>query len=220
MNKNNKIRNLLLILAVIMPQSIKVFIYSLVGWKIGNQVKIGFSYINCDETVLEDNIKIGHFNIIRRMKYFQLGKNSCIKNFNQFFFSGNKDVAPDWSAKLIIGENVSFMSHHFIDTGGSVEIGNNSILAGRDTHFWSHSFQPFGEKLKHVRTRIKIGEHVYIGARTTILGCSVPDGAIIGAGSIINKTFEPEENFRLLIAGNPAKIKKRYKIDRNSILVE
>ncbi|NJL52510.1 MAG: hypothetical protein HC930_10360 [Hydrococcus sp. SU_1_0] len=90
-------------------------------------------------------------------------------------FSGDKANSPDWSGKLIIGENVSFMSHHFIDTGGSVEIGNNTIVAGRDTHFWSHSFQPVCEKLKHVRNSIKLEIMFYIGARSTILGCSLPE---------------------------------------------
>jgi acetyltransferase-like isoleucine patch superfamily enzyme len=213
-------RNLLLILAIIMPQPIKKFVYKQLGCKIGSKVRIGLSYIDCDETILEDNVKIGHFNIIRRIKYFRVGKGSRIKNFNQFFFSGDKVSSPDWSGKLIIGENVSFMSHHFIDTGGSVEIGNNTIVAGRDTHFWSHSFQPVCDKLKHIRTRIEIGEYVYIGARATILGCSLPDKAIIGAGSVINKSFQSEENCRLVIAGNPATIKKRYEIDKSKIFME
>lgn len=203
-------RQLILILAIPLPQVIKKLIYRhVMGWKIGQDVKIGFSYLGCEVIALEDGVRIGHFNIIRRLRYFHLGRNSQLKNFNQIFFSGNLAQAPDWAGKLTIGNNVNFMSHHFIDVGGSVVIGNHTTVAGRDTHFWSHSFIPSGESRQHIRTKIEIGENVYIGARATLLGCTIPPRAIIGAGSIVNKSFAAEES-RLLIAGNPASIKKRY----------
>lgn len=206
-------RKLLLLVAIVMPNSIKLFIYrKLMGYGIGNNVSIGFSYIDCDHVIVEDDVSIGHFNIIRRLKKFKIGEKSYINNFNQFFFSGNKHQSPDWSAQLVIGKKVSFMSHHFIDVGGSVIIGDNSIIAGRDTHFWSHGFVPTSEGLKHTRMSLQIGESTYIGARATLLGCSIPDGAIVGAGSIVSKSF-PAEDSSLLIAGNPAVVKKRYEFN-------
>ena len=207
-------RQLILVIAIFLPQTIKQLIYRrLMGWKIGKDVKIGFSYLGCRSITLEDGVKIGHFNIVRRLRNFHVGQDSSIKNFNQFFFSGNLSQSPEWSGTLSIGCNVNFMSHHFIDLGGSVSIGDRTTVAGRDTHFWSHGFVPTGESRQHIRTKIEIGENVYIGARATLLGCAIPSRAIIGAGSIVTKSFSAEES-RLLIAGNPASIKKRYETSK------
>ncbi len=50
---------------------------------------------------------------------------------------------------------------------------------------------------------IIIGNHVWIGMRVMIFkGAVIPDGSVVGAGSLVNKKFE-EEN--ILIAGSPAK---------------
>jgi acetyltransferase-like isoleucine patch superfamily enzyme len=199
---------ILLILAVIMPLPLKLFIYRrIMGWKIGNQVRIGFSYIECDEVILGDNILIRHFNVIRGLKRFQVGSDSYIANFNEFF--GNDMPGTQWVCELTLGEKVLFMSHHFIDVAGTVTIGSNTTVAGRNTHFWSHSMTyPDGVPV-FAPMAVYVGKGVYIGARSTLLGCNIPDGAVVGAGSVVNKTFPPESS-RLLIAGNPATIKKRY----------
>ena len=42
-----------------------------------------------------------------------------------------------------------------------------------------------------------------------ILAEHIPDGAVVAAGSVVNKTF-PGQDCRLLIAGNPATVRKRY----------
>ena len=103
------------------------------------------------------------------------------------------------------------MSHHFIDVLGTVTIGANTTIGGRDTHFWSHSRfydEALSPQLEAID--IKVGKNSYVGARATLIGCSIPEGAIVGAGSIVNKSFENDKNYNFLIAGNPAKIKKRY----------
>lgn len=204
--KEGKIRKLLLILSVILPNFMKMWVYrNLMKWEIGSQTKIGFSYIDAEQVILGDNIKIGHFNIIRNMRHFQVGSNSYIANFNDFF--GAK--YPDWDSRLVLEEKVLFMSHHFVDVGGNVIIGSRTTVGGRDTHFWSHSqiYEMGNPKLSAMD--IHIGSDVYIGARATLVCCKIPDKAIVGAGSVVTKMFTPE-NCPLLIAGNPAVIKKRY----------
>lgn len=204
-------RKIWLILAVILPCPLKLWLYrNLLGWKIGSRVKIGFSYIDADKVVLDDEVRIGHFNIIRQLRLFQVGKHAYIRNFNEFF--GNQYDSPEWTRQLVIGEGVLCMSHHFIDVAGEVMIGSHSVIAGRDTHFWSHSLTYKIDRTLLQPMNIYLGERVYVGARATILGSSIPDRAIIGAGSVVNKKIASED-CPLLIAGNPATIKKRYVFD-------
>lgn len=50
-----------------------------------------------------------------------------------------------------------------------------------------------------------IGNHVWIGARATILkGVTVGDGAVVGAGSVVTSDVPP----RAVVAGNPARVVK------------
>ena len=201
-------RKLLLLLAVFIPCPFKLWFYrNLFGWKIGKQVKVGLSYIEAGNVILEDGAQIGHFNIIRQVSLFQLSKNAYIRNFNQFF--GNKYDSAEWTKKLIIGERSLCMNHHFIDVAGTIEIGSDTVIGGRDSHFWSHSLEFENTSSKLVPKDIFIGNNVYIGARTSLFGCYIPDNAIIGMGSVVTKSFNGE-NDRVLIAGNPAIIKKRY----------
>lgn len=57
-------------------------------------------------------------------------------------------------------------------------------------------------------TRTKIGNDVWLGIRTIILGgITIADGAVIGAGSVVTKDVGPYE----IWAGNPARfIRKRF----------
>jgi len=208
-----KIRHLWMFAAVFLPLPIKLSLYRrLLGWEIEENVKIGFSYIESDHVIIGKNAVIGNLNIIRCVKFFHMGADSSILNLNQFFGCRN-DLK--WPGKLIIGRSAHIMSHHFIDVNGQVIIGNNTVIGGRDTHFWSHGLTYASSEPELTAFEIMIGENVYIGARSTLIGCCIPDNDVVGAGSVVTKQF-PEENCRFLIAGNPATVKKRYETTLNS----
>jgi acetyltransferase-like isoleucine patch superfamily enzyme len=202
----SKLRKLLLILVVPLPQPLKQALYRLLGWKIGRGVRIGLSYIDGQEVTLCDHVVIGHGNVFKQMKRLHIGADARLHNFNEIFGSS---YGAEWAGELEIGNNVSFMSRHFIDASGSVVIGACAVIAGRETQFWSHQMSVVDGVSRLIPLRICIGEDAYIGARAMLLGCSVPAGAVVGAGSVVTRDFAAEDG-KVLIAGNPATIKKRY----------
>jgi acetyltransferase-like isoleucine patch superfamily enzyme len=204
----SKLRKLLLILAIPLPQPLKQAIYRRLGWRIGRGVKIGLSYIDGLEVTFEDQVTIGHFNVFKQMKRLHVGQESLISNFNEAF---GTTYGPEWPGELQIGANVNFMSRHFVDAAGSVIIGDRCVVAGRETQFWSHQMALVDGVSELKPLRVCVGPDAYIGARAMLLGCNIPAGAMVGAGSVVAKSFPPEP-CRLLIAGNPAVIKKRYQI--------
>jgi acetyltransferase-like isoleucine patch superfamily enzyme len=85
-----------------------------------------------------------------------------------------------------------------------VEIGNDVAISENVTIWDSDVHEIKGSTLN--TKPIKIGNHVWIGTNCIILkGVSVGDGAVIGAGSIVNKDIPPN----CLAVGNPAKVIKQ-----------
>jgi acetyltransferase-like isoleucine patch superfamily enzyme len=207
--------NFYLLLIVLLPNFLKLLIYRrLFGWKVGQNVKIGFSYIDAKNVVIGDCVCIGHGNIIRNLKSLRIGTDTYIANFNSFFGS----TYEGWSSCVEIGQSVQLMSHHFLDVGGTIMIGNRVVIAGRDTQIWAHSVAFDSAATPELQPlNVSIGSQVYVGARSTLVGCAIPNQTVVGAGSVVTKQFLAEAT-PYLIAGNPAIIKKRYQASPSEIV--
>ena len=107
------------------------------------------------------------------------------------------------NSELIIGSgniNNGFKMSCFqkIEIGENVSIAENVTIRDTDNHFI--------DKNKPSTAPIKIGDKVWIGMNAMILkGVTIGDGAVIAAGSVVNKDIPS----RCLAAGVPAEIKKR-----------
>ena len=85
-----------------------------------------------------------------------------------------------------------------------IEIGNDVAISENVTIWDSDVHKIKGSALN--TKPIKIGNHVWIGTNCIILkGVCIGDGAVIGAGSIVNKDIPPN----CLAVGNPAKVIKQ-----------
>jgi acetyltransferase-like isoleucine patch superfamily enzyme len=152
-----------------------------------------------EEAVLLRNCNIiinGDHNTVRIEKYSSLNHaDICIENnFNE----------------IMIGEGTSIhgATHLAAIEGTSLRIGQDCMFSG-NVHFRtgdSHSIIDLDGHRINKSQDITIGNHVWIGSQVIGLkGISIADNSIIGAGSVLTKSFGESH---VIIAGNPARIIK------------
>lgn len=125
------------------------------------------------------------------------------------FFGLGSRIYVGHQGEVIFGD-------HFINTarmticcenrmsfGHQVLISWNTSIVDTDFH---RTINPATGEIKDKYGITTIGDHVWVGMGVTILkNSTIPDGCILGAGSLVNKRFITEN---CLIAGNPAKVVK------------
>lgn len=105
---------------------------------------------------------------------------------------------------LEIGDNVYLGPRINLGIGGKIVIGTETLIGADFTAIAeNHQFDAIGISSTLVtRSGISIGERCWIGHRVTILdGVVIGDNTIIGAGSVVTKSFPAGSR----IAGVPAK---------------
>ena len=111
---------------------------------------------------------------------------------------------------LVMKAGSSCNSNCFLGATGGLKIGRNVMLGPNITILSErHIFNRTDKSMKdqgRLEQPVEIMDDVWIGANTVILGgTKVESGAIIGAGSIVTKSIEPQ----VIVAGNPAKVLRK-----------
>lgn len=150
---------------------------------------------------LQSDLVLGDWKVAfsARPGMLRLDKSSefCVQN--KAIISYGADIIAFEGGKISIGAS-------FINSNCKLRCADSIII--KDDCVISHDFTAMdfdGHTLNGAddRTGIVIGNHVWIGTRVTVLkGVTIGDGAVIAAGSIVNKNVPPHT----LVGGIPAKI--------------
>src|SRR5438105_3487881 len=216
MQRTSKSKLLILACIALLPSFLKRPCYRLFfRYRIGKRVHVGFSIVDAQECLIEDDarighlnliigvkrltigdhVRIGHLNIIRGGDEVRIGRYSDIIRLNEINSIPDPEVVNPVDPKLIIGPGTIITTGHKIDFTDRVEIGRRAIIGGRNSSLWTHNRQ---------RTQpISIGDFAYVGSEIRMApGASVPSRCIVGIGSVIVGKIDAEG---WLIAGLPAK---------------
>jgi len=143
-----------------------------------------------------------------RSTILRMDKNASllVKGFFSVYYGG--DIICLENSELILGSgffnsNVKIRCREKIVIGNNVAISHDVTIMDSDAHtimdIDAHTI--IGD---YINTKpVFIGDHVWIGAKTTILkGVKIGNGAIIAAGSVVTKDVPPHS----LVAGVPARV--------------
>lgn len=214
--RTSRVRLAGLALVALLPSALKRPCYRLFfGYRVGKRVRVGLTILDARECVIEDDVRIGHLNVVigvgklfigdhvrighlnvvRGGSEVVLGRYSEIIRMNEINSIPDPEVVNEIDPRFLLGAGSVVTAGHKIDFTDRVEIGRRTILGGRNSSLWTHNRQ---------RTRpVIIGELCYIGSEIRVApGGVIPSRCIVGIGSVVTGRLEGEEQ---LIAGVPAK---------------
>jgi acetyltransferase-like isoleucine patch superfamily enzyme len=182
---------LLSLLLLFFPSFLKICILRALGAHIGKNSFIGFSLVYSEKLWIGHEVYIGHFNLIWRLKSCTLESGSRIGMFN--WITGAR------TGSFSLGRNSAITRFHFFESSADIDIGHDSIIAGRNSHFFTHGISP--SNLDDMRP-IRIGNWCYIGSGSRFIpGSGTSDHVFVGMGSVVTKR-DPQQY--VMIAGAPA----------------
>lgn len=146
------------------------------------------------------------------------GDNSTIeidtnnKNINNGNFAiKNTIIFTSYGANVKIGKDFTCIGCTIVadNLGADVEIGDDCMFSEgifiRSTD--GHTITQNGKKINPGKS-VKIGNHCWLGMKSTILkGVNLPNNCIVSAGAIVTSKSNTKEE-GVIFAGNPAKIIK------------
>lgn len=120
--------------------------------------------------------------------------------------------------QISIGDNVSinrgcqFYSSHF-QKDTMIVVGNH-VSIGPEVKFFAAGHDHKSLKLPNTAKSIDIGDYVWIGGGSILLGgVTIGEGAIVAAGSVVVKNVSPW----CIVGGNPAKLIKKREIEDDTV---
>jgi serine acetyltransferase len=200
-------RKMLALFSTLFPWAIRRWLLvSLLGYEIHPTARIGWSWICPDHLAMGAGARIGSLTVCKGLSLLKMGEESRLGNLNWIsgFPLGNKAFFADEldrRAELVIGDHAAVTHRHMIDCTNSVRIGRFTTFAGYRSQVLTHSIDL--QRCRQASKPITIGEYCFVGTGSVLLGGSgLPDYSVLGAMSVLNKSYT---DTHWLYAGNPAR---------------
>jgi acetyltransferase-like isoleucine patch superfamily enzyme len=199
---------LIKIIAVLLPWPLKRFLLvKFFKYEIHPSARIGLSWIYPKKLIMNAGSQIGPFNVAVHLDLISMGEHSSIARGNWITgfssHTNSKHFAhqKDRQSNLIIGQHSAITKNHHIDCTNVITIGNFVTVAGYSSQLLTHSINiELNIQDSHP---ISIGDYCFVGTASTVLGgAALPAYSVLGANSLLNKSFT---NTYRLYGGNPAK---------------
>lgn len=183
-------------LIALLPSSLKIALLRARGAKIGKHCRIGFTLIDARKIEIGDNVQITSFNLLHRLDRLVMETGSRMNGFNW--------ITGADTGSFLLGKNSAITRLHFFEASASIYIDENTIIAGRNSHFFTHGIS--STNLDDMRP-IRVGPWCYIGSSSRFVpGSEVARGTFVGMGAVVTK---PHRDEYVLLAGAPATVRKR-----------
>lgn len=169
------------------PGNLKNRLLNRLGHEIHPAARIGICLVQrVARFELAEGVLIGHFNFFRDMTLVKLGRGSRIMMFNQILGDSGFESVPGGDEgdrqTLRMGDYSHIISHHYMDCGGGLRMGDNCWITGIRTTVLTHAFDPH-EGVMLIQP-VTLGNGAVVATSCTLLpGTVLEDGMLLGAGS-------------------------------------
>lgn len=166
-------------------------------YEIHPNAKIGLAWVFPKKLIMQDGASIDHFTIAVNLDSIKLDANAKIGRGNWITGFPTNTNSKHFShqlnrrAELQMGEAAAITKNHHLDCTSKIEIGRFSTVAGYRSQLLTHSIDLMENRQNSLP--ISIGEYAFVGTNVVILGgASLPSRSILGAKSLLNKSFTKE----------------------------
>jgi acetyltransferase-like isoleucine patch superfamily enzyme len=176
------------------PAARRSFLQAQFGYQIHPSCRLGLCWIAPTRLIMEEGSEIGHFTVCKNIDLLHLKAHATIGRGNWItgvpigtsspHFAEEKDRRPE----LVVGEHAAITHRHLIDCTNSVVIGRFTTVAGFQSQILTHSIDL--QRNRQTSAPVRIGEYCFIGTNSVLLpGAGLPDYCVLGAKSLLNRTF-------------------------------
>jgi acetyltransferase-like isoleucine patch superfamily enzyme len=168
------------------------------GFEIDRDAYIGrLAWVWPQKLIMHAGCSIDHLTVainltkIEMAEKASIGRGNWITGFPEKQESLHFRHQPHRRAELILGASSSVTKNHHLDCTNLLHIGSFTTIAGYASQFLTHSINIAENRQDSLP--IYIGDYTFIGTNVVVLGgASLPNYSVLGAKSLLNKSFTKE----------------------------